>query len=108
MEGEAAFAKLASGPPSNTVAAATPVRNRSRRFIECSGKFRKRTGRRKRRRHATPHDNAPPCRRPAPFGDYNSVRRTAIHIHILGICGTFMGGLALIARSAGHVVTGCD
>lgn len=31
-----------------------------------------------------------------------------MHIHILGICGTFMGGLALIARSAGHKVTGCD
>ncbi|MBV6272462.1 UDP-N-acetylmuramate:L-alanyl-gamma-D-glutamyl-meso-diaminopimelate ligase [Alcaligenaceae bacterium CGII-47] len=31
-----------------------------------------------------------------------------MHVHILGICGTFMGGLALIARSAGHTVTGCD
>lgn len=31
-----------------------------------------------------------------------------MHIHILGICGTFMGGLALIARAAGHQVTGCD
>ncbi|QHS37588.1 UDP-N-acetylmuramate:L-alanyl-gamma-D-glutamyl-meso-diaminopimelate ligase [Alcaligenes faecalis] len=31
-----------------------------------------------------------------------------MHIHILGICGTFMGGLALIARSDGHTVTGCD
>jgi|SRR5690625_1153846 len=31
-----------------------------------------------------------------------------MHIHILGICGTFMGGLALLARSAGHKVTGCD
>ena len=31
-----------------------------------------------------------------------------MHIHILGIGGTFMGGLALIARSAGHKVTGCD
>lgn len=31
-----------------------------------------------------------------------------MHVHILGICGTFMGGLALIARSAGHKVTGCD
>jgi UDP-N-acetylmuramate: L-alanyl-gamma-D-glutamyl-meso-diaminopimelate ligase len=31
-----------------------------------------------------------------------------MHIHILGICGTFMGGIALIARSAGHKVTGCD
>lgn len=31
-----------------------------------------------------------------------------MHVHILGICGTFMGGLALIARSAGHIVTGCD
>jgi len=31
-----------------------------------------------------------------------------MHVHILGICGTFMGGLALIARAAGHTVTGCD
>ena len=31
-----------------------------------------------------------------------------MHIHILGICGTFMGGLATIARQAGHKVTGCD
>ncbi len=31
-----------------------------------------------------------------------------MHIHILGICGTFMGGLAALARSAGHRVTGCD
>lgn len=31
-----------------------------------------------------------------------------MHLHILGIGGTFMGGLALIARSAGHQVTGCD
>ncbi len=31
-----------------------------------------------------------------------------MHIHILGICGTFMGGLATIARQAGHRVTGCD
>ena len=31
-----------------------------------------------------------------------------MHIHILGICGTFMGGIAAIARAAGHTVTGCD
>jgi UDP-N-acetylmuramate: L-alanyl-gamma-D-glutamyl-meso-diaminopimelate ligase len=31
-----------------------------------------------------------------------------MHIHILGICGTFMGGVALLARAAGHIVTGCD
>ena len=31
-----------------------------------------------------------------------------MHIHILGICGTFMGGIAVIARQAGHEVTGCD
>ena len=31
-----------------------------------------------------------------------------MHIHILGICGTFMGGLAALAREAGHQVTGCD
>ena len=31
-----------------------------------------------------------------------------MHIHILGICGSFMGGLAALAREAGHRVTGCD
>jgi len=31
-----------------------------------------------------------------------------MHIHILGICGTFMGGIAVIAQQAGHRVTGCD
>ena len=31
-----------------------------------------------------------------------------MHLHILGICGTFMGGLAAIAREAGFRVTGCD
>jgi UDP-N-acetylmuramate: L-alanyl-gamma-D-glutamyl-meso-diaminopimelate ligase len=31
-----------------------------------------------------------------------------MHIHILGICGTFMGGIAQIARSLGHDVTGSD
>ncbi|MGO8755938.1 MAG: UDP-N-acetylmuramate:L-alanyl-gamma-D-glutamyl-meso-diaminopimelate ligase [Gallionellaceae bacterium] len=32
----------------------------------------------------------------------------AAHIHILGICGTFMGGIAAIAKQAGYRVTGCD
>ncbi|UXY15051.1 UDP-N-acetylmuramate:L-alanyl-gamma-D-glutamyl-meso-diaminopimelate ligase [Chitiniphilus purpureus] len=31
-----------------------------------------------------------------------------MHIHILGICGTFMGGIAALARASGHTVTGCD
>jgi UDP-N-acetylmuramate: L-alanyl-gamma-D-glutamyl-meso-diaminopimelate ligase len=31
-----------------------------------------------------------------------------MHIHILGICGTFMGGIALLARETGHQVTGSD
>lgn len=31
-----------------------------------------------------------------------------MHIHILGICGTFMGGIALLARASGHTVSGCD
>lgn len=31
-----------------------------------------------------------------------------MRIHILGICGTFMGGLAMLARSLGHEVTGAD
>lgn len=31
-----------------------------------------------------------------------------MHIHILGICGTFMGGIAILARQMGHRVTGSD
>ncbi|OUL57177.1 UDP-N-acetylmuramate:L-alanyl-gamma-D-glutamyl-meso-diaminopimelate ligase [Pseudoalteromonas ulvae] len=31
-----------------------------------------------------------------------------MHIHILGICGTFMGGIAALAKSLGHTVTGSD
>ena len=31
-----------------------------------------------------------------------------MHIHILGICGTFMGGIALLAKQAGHEVSGSD
>lgn len=31
-----------------------------------------------------------------------------MHIHILGICGTFMGGIALLARASGHTVSGSD
>jgi len=31
-----------------------------------------------------------------------------MHLHILGICGTFMGGIAALARASGHRVTGCD
>jgi UDP-N-acetylmuramate: L-alanyl-gamma-D-glutamyl-meso-diaminopimelate ligase len=32
----------------------------------------------------------------------------SMHIHIVGICGTFMGGIAVLAKQAGHRVTGCD
>lgn len=31
-----------------------------------------------------------------------------MHLHIIGICGTFMGGIAALARAEGHTVTGCD
>jgi len=31
-----------------------------------------------------------------------------MYIHILGICGSFMGGIAVLAKQAGHKVTGCD
>ena len=31
-----------------------------------------------------------------------------MHIHILGICGTFMAGIAALAKAQGHKVTGCD
>lgn len=33
---------------------------------------------------------------------------TPLHIHIIGICGTFMGGLAVIARQSGYRVSGSD
>ncbi len=31
-----------------------------------------------------------------------------MHIHILGICGTFMGGIAQLAKAMGFKVSGCD
>ena len=31
-----------------------------------------------------------------------------MHIHVLGICGTLMGSIALLARQQGHTVTGSD
>jgi UDP-N-acetylmuramate: L-alanyl-gamma-D-glutamyl-meso-diaminopimelate ligase len=42
------------------------------------------------------------------LGDDPTPRMPRMHIHVLGICGTFMGGLAALAREAGHRVTGCD
>nr|WP_244256365.1 UDP-N-acetylmuramate:L-alanyl-gamma-D-glutamyl-meso-diaminopimelate ligase [Burkholderia gladioli] len=42
------------------------------------------------------------------FAGARAARQFSMHIHILGICGTFMGGLAVLAREAGHTVTGCD
>ncbi|WP_255210569.1 Mur ligase domain-containing protein [Methylogaea oryzae] len=30
------------------------------------------------------------------------------HIHILGVCGTFMGGLAVLAQQLGYRVSGSD
>jgi UDP-N-acetylmuramate: L-alanyl-gamma-D-glutamyl-meso-diaminopimelate ligase len=38
----------------------------------------------------------------------NNDTETPLHIHILGICGSFMGGLALIARALGYQVSGSD
>ncbi|MDC1368537.1 Mur ligase domain-containing protein, partial [Pseudomonadales bacterium] len=31
-----------------------------------------------------------------------------MHVHILGICGTLMGSIALLAKQLGHQVSGCD
>src|SRR5690606_29298658 len=36
------------------------------------------------------------------------VEGESMHLHFLGICGTFMGSLALLAREMGHEVSGCD
>ncbi len=38
----------------------------------------------------------------------NKTEKPALHLHILGICGTFMGGLALIAKQLGYQVSGSD
>ncbi len=45
-------------------------------------------------------------RTPRACGNPATIRR--MHVHILGICGTFMGGVAALAREAGHRVTGSD
>jgi UDP-N-acetylmuramate: L-alanyl-gamma-D-glutamyl-meso-diaminopimelate ligase len=42
------------------------------------------------------------------WGQALPLESALMHIHVVGICGTFMGSLALLARSAGHRVTGCD
>ena len=39
---------------------------------------------------------------PVRCGDQRLTRSFIMHLHILGICGTFMGGLAAIAQAAGH------
>src|SRR6266576_93108 len=44
----------------------------------------------------------------APSNLVPGVPARPVHIHILGICGTFMGGIAAIAKTAGLHVTGCD
>jgi len=38
----------------------------------------------------------------------SSLGKANMHIHILGACGTFMGGVALLAKRAGHRVSGSD
>src|SRR6218665_1599621 len=54
---------------------------------------------------SSPPDNHPIRRLARACG---RLRIRLMHIHILGICGTFMGGVAALAREAGHKVTGCD
>jgi UDP-N-acetylmuramate-alanine ligase len=51
------------------------------------------------------------CRFPGQYMAQTRCRRhdgLTGHIHILGICGTFMGGIALLARGLGYRVTGSD
>ena len=51
-----------------------------------------------------------PGRRAVPhsLADLTGAGRTVVHIHILGICGTFMGGIARLAIEADHTVSGVD
>ena len=42
------------------------------------------------------------------FSASDDASRTIMHIHILGICGTFMGSLAVLANAFGHRLTGSD
>jgi UDP-N-acetylmuramate: L-alanyl-gamma-D-glutamyl-meso-diaminopimelate ligase len=43
-----------------------------------------------------------------PLAALNGGNQLARHVHILGICGTFMGGVALLARELGYTVSGSD
>ncbi len=43
-----------------------------------------------------------------PFTRMGIIRENTMHIHILGICGTFMAGIAVLAKQQGHHVTGSD
>jgi UDP-N-acetylmuramate: L-alanyl-gamma-D-glutamyl-meso-diaminopimelate ligase len=55
-----------------------------------------------------PHAVSAPSRVAGRIGRISGRSVSKMHIHVLGICGTFMGGVAAIARAAGHRVTGCD
>ena len=39
---------------------------------------------------------------------FNKIEESKMKIHVLGVCGTFMGGIAVIAKQMGHEVTGSD
>jgi UDP-N-acetylmuramate: L-alanyl-gamma-D-glutamyl-meso-diaminopimelate ligase len=48
------------------------------------------------------------CDNPQPLVLQQFPGQFHMHIHILGICGTFMGSLAVLARQLGYEVSGCD
>ena len=62
----------------------------------------------RRRRWQTPCATPAVSKRLTAARSWRSRQLSRMHLHILGICGTFMGGIAAIARQAGHTVTGCD
>src|SRR5207247_7424110 len=60
---------------------------------------------------ATPAGTRAAWRGPTSARCLNKLRKRhkqTMHLHILGICGTFMGGIAAIAKILGHTVSGCD
>ncbi|MGZ8952950.1 MAG: UDP-N-acetylmuramate:L-alanyl-gamma-D-glutamyl-meso-diaminopimelate ligase, partial [Methylobacter sp.] len=63
-------------------------------------------------RQQQPKTAQPENRQKSPMPNHpsknNLTQDKTLHIHILGICGTFMGGLAVIARQLGHQVSGSD
>ena len=97
-----------SSRPTTTRSSRSPCGSAAMR--RCARRPRRACGARCRTRRAPTRSRYTRSLERALVAAHASVRQdlTRMHLHILGICGTFMGGIAAIAQRAGHRVTGCD